>query len=135
MRLDDGRVVPNFIQQAMRGEPLTVYGEGSQTRSFCYVDDLIDGIVRLLNSDEHDPVNIGNPVEITILEFAETINRIVGNRAGIMFKSEHRLGDDPQRRQPDIQRARTLLGWEPKIPLDEGIARMLPYFRQKLGLV
>jgi dTDP-glucose 4,6-dehydratase len=135
MRLDDGRVVPNFIQQALRGEPLTVYGDGSQTRSFCYADDLTEGIVRLLNSDEHDPVNIGNPAETTILEFAETINRIVGNRAGIIFKSEHRLGDDPQRRQPDIQRARTLLGWEPKITLDEGISRMMPYFRQKLGML
>jgi dTDP-glucose 4,6-dehydratase len=134
MRLDDGRVVPNFIQQALRDEPLTVYGEGDQTRSFCYMDDLVEGIVRLLGSDEHDPVNIGNPVETTILEFAEAINRIVGNKAGIVFKSEHRLGDDPQRRQPDINRARTLLGWEPKIPLDDGIARTIPYFKKKMGL-
>jgi dTDP-glucose 4,6-dehydratase len=98
------------------------------------VDDLIEGIVRLLEADEHDPVNIGNPVETTILEFAEVINRIVGNQAGIVFKSEHRLGDDPQRRQPDISRARTLLGWEPKIPLDEGIARTIPYLKQKMEL-
>ena len=134
MRLDDGRVVPNFIQQALRGEPLTVYGDGGQTRSFCYADDLIEGIVRLLNSDEHDPVNIGNPVETTIREFAETINRIVGSKAGIVFKSEHRLGDDPQRRQPDISRAKSILKWEPKVSLDDGIARTIPYFKQKMGL-
>jgi dTDP-glucose 4,6-dehydratase len=134
MRLDDGRVVPNFVQQALRGEPLTVYGDGQQTRSFCYVDDLTDGITRLLNSDYHEPVNIGNPVETTILEFAETINNIVGNKGGIIFKSEHRLGDDPQRRQPDITRARTILKWEPKISLEEGITRAIPYFKQKMGL-
>jgi dTDP-glucose 4,6-dehydratase len=134
MRLDDGRVVPNFIQQALRGEPLTVYGDGQQTRSFCYVDDLTDGIIRLLNSDYHEPVNIGNPVETTILEFAETINRIVGNKAGIIFKSEHRLGDDPQRRRPDISRARSILKWEPKISLEEGISRAIPYFKQKMEL-
>jgi len=134
MRLDDGRVVPNFIQQALRGEPLTVYGDGAQTRSFCYMDDLIEGIVRLLESEEHDPVNIGNPVETTILEFAEAINRIVGNKAGIVFKSDSRLGDDPQRRQPDISRARALLGWEPKIHLDDGIARTISYLKQKMGL-
>jgi dTDP-glucose 4,6-dehydratase len=134
MRLDDGRVVPNFIQQALRGEPLTVYGDGQQTRSFCYVDDLTDGIIRLLNSDYHEPVNIGNPVETTILEFAETINRIVGNKAGIIFKSEHRLGDDPQRRRPDISRAKSILKWEPKISLEEGISRAIPYFKQKMEL-
>jgi dTDP-glucose 4,6-dehydratase len=134
MRLDDGRVVPNFLQQALRGEPLTVYGDGSQTRSFCYVDDLVEGIVRLLQSDEYDPVNIGNPVEMTIREFAEIINRIVGNQAGIVFKSEHRLGDDPQRRQPDIGRAKSILKWEPKVSLEEGLARTIPYFKQKMGL-
>jgi dTDP-glucose 4,6-dehydratase len=134
MRLDDGRVVPNFLQQALRGEPLTVYGDGRQTRSFCYVDDLTDGIVRLLNSDYHEPVNIGNPVETTILEFAETINRIIGNKGGIIFKSEHRLGDDPQRRQPDISRARSILKWEPKISLEEGVTRAIPYFKQKMGI-
>ena len=117
MRLDDGRVVPNFIQQALRGEPLTVYGDGTQTRSFCYVDDLVEGIYRLLLSEEHMPVNIGNPAEITILEFAEVINEIVGNKAGIMFKPALRLGDDPQRRQPDITRARQILEWEPKVSL------------------
>src|SRR5512137_2133749 len=106
MRLDDGRVVPNFIQQALRGEPLTVYGEGNQTRSFCFVSDLIEGIYRLLLSDEHNPVNIGNPQEITIFKFAETINRIVGNPAGVIQKIDLRLGDDPQRRRPNITRAK-----------------------------
>lgn len=134
MRLDDGRVVPNFIQQALRGEPLTVYGDGSQTRSFCYVDDLIEGIYRLLLSDEHLPVNIGNPAEITILEFAETINRLVGNQAGIIRKDHLRLGDDPQRRRPDITRAKEILKWQPTISLEEGIKKTIPYFKKKLGL-
>jgi len=134
MRLDDGRVVPNFLQQAIQGKPLTVYGDGSQTRSLCYVDDLMDGIYRLLLSDEHMPVNIGNPVEMTILEFAESINRIVGNQAGTVFEQKDRLGNDPQRRQPDITRAREILGWEPKISLEEGIHRTIPYFKQKIGL-
>jgi dTDP-glucose 4,6-dehydratase len=135
MHLDDGRVVPNFIQQALVGKPLTIYGDGMQTRSFCYVDDLIEGIIRLLLSEEHDPVNIGNPVETTILEFAETINRIVGNRAGIAFLPAERLESDPQRRRPDITRARNILGWEPTINLEEGIGKIIPYFRSKLGLV
>ena len=135
MHLDDGRVVPNFIQQALVGKPLTIYGDGMQTRSFCYVDDLIEGIIRLLLSEEHDPVNIGNPVETTILEFAETINRIVGNRAGIAFLPAERLESDPQRRRPDITRARNILGWEPTINLEEGIGNIIPYFRSKLGLV
>jgi len=134
MRLDDGRVVPNFIQQALRGEPLTVYGDGSQTRSFCYVDDLIEGIYRLLLSDEHLPVNIGNPAEITIMEFAETINRLVGNQAGIIRKDHLRLGDDPQRRRPDITRAKEILNWQPTISLEEGIKKTIPYFKKKLGL-
>lgn len=134
MRLDDGRVVPNFLQQALRGEPLTVYGDGAQTRSFCYVDDLVEGIYRLLLSDEHMPVNIGNPAETSILQFAETINRLTGNQAGIVVKPDLRLGDDPQRRRPDITRARQILNWEPSISLDEGIARTIPYFRAKLGL-
>ncbi len=134
MRLDDGRVVPNFIQQALRGEPLTVYGDGSQTRSFCFVDDLVEGIYRLLLSDEHMPVNIGNPNEISILEFAQVINEIVGNPAGIVQKPAQRLGDDPQRRRPDITRARTILGWEPKVSLRQGIMQTVPYFKQKMGL-
>ncbi len=134
MRLDDGRVVPNFIQQALRGEPLTVYGDGAQTRSFCFVDDLVEGLYRLLLSDEHGPVNIGNPAEISILEFAQVINEIVGNPAGIVFKPAQRLGDDPQRRQPDITRARQILGWEPKVSLRQGIMKTVPYFRQKMEL-
>jgi dTDP-glucose 4,6-dehydratase len=134
MRLDDGRVVPNFIQQALRNEPLTMYGEGKQTRSFCYVTDLIDGIYRLLMSDEHDPVNIGNPSEITIRDFALVINQLTGNNAGLLQKDELRLGDDPQRRQPDITRARRILGWEPKISLEEGIRLTIPYFQEKMEL-
>ncbi|NLF50100.1 MAG: SDR family oxidoreductase [Leptolinea sp.] len=133
MRLDDGRVVPNFIQQALRKEPLTIYGDGSQTRSFCYVDDLVEGIYRLLMADEHYPVNIGNPSETTIREFAETINQITGNPAGIQIKIDLRLGDDPQKRQPDITRARSILHWEPKIQLEEGIKKTIPYFKEKLG--
>lgn len=134
MRLDDGRVVPNFIQQALRKEPLTIYGDGQQTRSFCYVDDLIQGIYKLLLSDEHLPVNIGNPNEVTILEFAETINRLTNNPAGLIIKKDLRLGDDPQRRRPDITRAKTILGWSPEITLDEGIAKTIPYFHNKLGI-
>ncbi len=134
MHLDDGRVVPNFIQQALRKEPLSVYGDGLQTRSFCYVDDLVDGIVRLLYSDEHDPVNIGNPVETTILEFAETINRLTKNPAGVIFHSRLRLEGDPQRRRPDITRAQQILGWEPKVSLEEGLAKTIPYFRQKMEI-
>jgi dTDP-glucose 4,6-dehydratase len=133
MRLDDGRVVPNFIQQALRGEPLTIYGEGDQTRSFCFVSDLVEGIYRLLLSDEHDPVNIGNPVEISIREFALTINRITGNPAGIIQKQALRLGDDPQRRRPDITRAKEILKWEPKISLEEGIRLTIPYFKEKMA--
>lgn len=134
MRLDDGRVVPNFIQQAIRGEALTVYGDGSQTRSFCYVDDLVEGIYRLLMSEEHYPVNLGNPHEMTMLQFAEAVNTIVGNPAGIVYKPALRVGDDPQRRQPDITRAKEILGWEPKVSLQEGICKTVPYFKQKLGL-
>jgi dTDP-glucose 4,6-dehydratase len=135
MHLDDGRVVPNFIQQALLGKPLTIYGDGMQTRSFCYVDDLINGIIKLLLSNEHQPVNIGNPVETTILEFAETINRIVGNKAGVAYHPSERLESDPQRRRPDISRARQVLGWEPWINLEDGITKTIPYFRSKMGLV
>jgi dTDP-glucose 4,6-dehydratase len=134
MQLDDGRVVPNFIQQALRKEPLTVYGDGQQTRSFCFVEDLIEGIYRLLMSDEHMPVNIGNPAETSILQFAQTINRITNNPTGIEVKPAMRLGDDPQRRQPDITRAQTILNWTPRISLDEGIARTIPYFKEKMGI-
>jgi dTDP-glucose 4,6-dehydratase len=134
MRLDDGRVVPNFIQQALRGEPLTIFGDGLQTRSFCFVSDLLEGIYRLLLSEEHDPVNIGNPHETSILDFAYTINRITENPADVIFKAAKRLGDDPQRRQPDISRAKSILNWEPKVSLEEGIRATIPYFRQKLEL-
>jgi len=134
MHIDDGRVVPNFITQALQGEPLTVYGDGAQTRSFCYVDDLVDGIYRLLLSDEHDPVNIGNPTETSILEFAKTINELTGNRA-IVFHDQERGEGDPQRRRPDIYRAENILKWEPKISLEEGIRKTIPYFREQLGLV
>ena len=134
MHVDDGRVVPNFIQQALRREPLTVYGDGSQTRSFCYVDDLVDGIVNLLFSDEHQPVNLGNPSEMTIVDFAHTINRLVGNQSELIFKPDQRGEGDPQRRQPDISRARETLGWEPKVDLEDGLQRTIPYFREKLGI-
>jgi dTDP-glucose 4,6-dehydratase len=134
MHLDDGRVVPNFLQQALRREALTVYGDGMQTRSFCYVDDLIDGIIRLLFSDEHHPVNIGNPVETTILEFAETINRLVKNPGGIIYKPGQRGESDPQRRRPDITRAQQILNWEPKVPLEDGLLKTIPYFQNKLEL-
>jgi dTDP-glucose 4,6-dehydratase len=134
MDLEDGRALPNLLKQALLGQPLTVYGDGSQTRSFCYVDDLIDGVIRLLHSDEHLPVNIGNQHEMTILEFAETINQIVGNKAGIVFVKDARSIRDPQQRQPDITRASTILGWEPKVLLEEGIHKTIPYFKQKLGV-
>jgi dTDP-glucose 4,6-dehydratase len=134
MHVDDGRVVPNFVQQALKREPLTIYGDGSQTRSFCYVDDLVDGIVRLLYSDEHAPVNIGNPVETTMLEFAEMINRLTDNPAGMIFEPRLRLEGDPQRRRPDITRAQQILGWEPKIGLSEGLAKTIPYFLKKMEL-
>ena len=134
MDLEDGRALPNLLKQALLGQPLTVYGDGSQTRSFCYVDDLIDGIVKLLYSDEHLPVNIGNQDEMTILHFAETINEIVGNKAGITYVKDARSARDPQQRQPDIKRAREILNWEPKVPLPEGIRKTIPYFKQKLGI-
>lgn len=132
MRLADGRVVPNFLQQALRHEPLTVYGDGQQTRSFQYVSDLVDGLYKLLLSDEVDPVNIGNPREFTIRDFAELVNRITENPAGILVKPDLRITDDPQTRQPDITRASTLLGWEPQVELEEGIRLTVPYFRDAL---
>lgn len=134
MRLEDGRAVPNFIQQALRHEPLTIYGSGEQTRSFCYVDDLIEGIRRLMDSDEHQPVNIGNPNEISILDFARMINEIAANPAGLNINTSDRLGDDPERRQPDISRAKEILGWEPKIDLHEGLERTITYMRNKLEI-
>jgi dTDP-glucose 4,6-dehydratase len=133
MRLDDGRVVPNFIQQALRGEALTIYGNGLQTRSFCYVSDLIEGIWRLIQSDFHDPVNIGNPHETSILDFATLINEICENPAGIAMHYAEGLGDDPQRRQPDISLARKLLGWEPRVDLREGLSKTIAGMRPKVN--
>lgn len=133
MHLDDGRAVPNFLAQALRGEPLTVYGDGSQTRSFCYVSDLIEGIYRLLLSDEHEPVNMGNPIETSILEFAYIINRLTDNNAGVKFISDERTEDDPQRRQPDISRAREVLGWEPVVDLAEGLSWTIDFFAGRLA--
>ena len=132
MRLSDGRVVPNFIGQALRGQPLTVYGDGSQTRSFCFASDLVDGMVRLLLSDEPGPINVGNPDEISILGFALAINRLTGNEAGIALKPLPL--DDPRVRQPDITRARQLLGWEPRVGLDEGLGRTIEHFRDVIAL-
>ena len=134
MDLEDGRALPNLLKQALLGQPLTIYGDGGQTRSFCYVDDLVEGIVCLLYSEEHLPVNIGNPNEMTILQFAESINRITGNQAGLTFVPDARSERDPQRRQPDITRARQILHWEPTVSLDEGLRKTIPYFKQKLGL-
>ena len=131
MRLRDGRVVPNFVGQALRSEPLTVYGEGKQTRSFCYVSDLVDGIYRLLMSNENEPVNIGNPAELTIHDFAQVINELTGNPAGIRF--EPLPVDDPKQRQPDITKARTILGWEPKVDLRTGMTQTVEWFRNQLG--
>jgi dTDP-glucose 4,6-dehydratase len=136
MRADDGRVVTNFIAQGLRGEPMTVYDDGLRTRSFCYVSDLVDGIVRLLHSREVDPVNLGNPREMTVLEFATTVRRLTGDRSEIIFVApkDERTKDDPTTRQPDITRARTLLGWEPHVALEEGLQRTIDYFRALLDM-
>jgi dTDP-glucose 4,6-dehydratase len=132
MRVEDGRAIPAFLSQALRGEDVTVFGDGSQTRSLCYVSDLVDGIYRLMMSDTSDPVNVGNPHELTIRELAERIVALTGSPSRIV---ERPLPvDDPKVRQPDITRARTLLGWEPKVPLEEGLPRTLAYFRSKLGV-
>ena len=131
MRLNDGRALPAFIGQALRGEDITVFGDGSQTRSFCYVDDLVDGIYRLLLSDYNDPVNIGNPDEITIREFAEEVVKLTGSKSKIIFKDLP--VDDPKQRQPDITRAREILGWEPKISRSEGLIPTLEYFKKKVA--
>ncbi len=131
MRLDDGRVVPNFVCQALKGEPITVYGDGSQTRSFCYVADLVEGLYRLAQSDYHLPVNLGNPEEHTILHFAGLIRNLAGSHSEIVFR-EFLTPDDPKRRCPDITRARELLGWEPKVPLEEGLKRTIEYFKKRL---
>jgi dTDP-glucose 4,6-dehydratase len=134
MRLNDGRVVPNFIYQALTGQPLTVYGNGQQTRSFCYVDDLVRGIYGLLISDEHQPVNLGNPNEMSILAFAETVLEVTGSQSEISFvqPTDARIVDDPQVRRPDISRARQVLDWEPKVVLSEGLRRTVNYFRNRV---
>ena len=131
MRLNDGRALPNFVYQALTGQPITVYGDGKQTRSFCYVSDLIEGIYRLMNSDEHEPVNIGNPQEITILEFAERIRKLLGSEVPIIFKPLPQ--DDPKQRCPDISKAKRLLGWQPKVNLEEGLRLTLEFFRQQVA--
>jgi dTDP-glucose 4,6-dehydratase len=131
MRLDDGRVVPTFVAQALRGEPLTVFGDGRQTRSFCYVDDNVECIWRLLHSDCAEPVNVGNPHEMTILEFAQAVQREIGSRCPI----EHRAlpQDDPRVRRPDIARARERLGWEPRVAFDDGLRRTVAWFRERIA--
>lgn len=132
MRLNDGRVVPNFVKQALAKQPLSIYGDGSQTRSFCYVSDLVDGIYRLFLSDEPEPTNIGNPTEMTISEFAETINRATGNPAGIQYNPLPT--DDPKQRRPNIGKAQRILGWEPKVDLAQGLEQTIPWFAKQLGL-
>jgi len=127
MKLDDGRVVPAFIDQALRGEPLTIFGDGSQTRSFCYVSDMVDGLYRLMSSSERYPVNLGNPDEMTIREFAERIRRITGSPAGIVSRALPE--DDPRKRRPDISKARQLLDWEPRVSLEDGLRLTIDYFR------
>ncbi|MEZ5977128.1 MAG: UDP-glucuronic acid decarboxylase family protein [Planctomycetota bacterium] len=131
MRLNDGRALPAFMSQALRGEDITVFGDGSQTRSFCYVDDLVDGIYRLLHSDEPLPTNIGNPSEMTILEFAQAVVELTGTKSKIVFKPLPQ--DDPKVRQPDITKAKRVLGWEPKVLLRDGLERTLAYFRDRVA--
>ena len=131
MRLDDGRVVPALVGAALDGKPLVIHGDGTQTRSFCYVDDLVEGIVRLMESDFHEPVNVGNPTEMTIGEFAEAVREVCGVEAPVEYGP--RPVDDPERRRPDISRAREILGWEPTVELREGLRRSLPDFAERLG--
>lgn len=131
MALDDGRVVPAFVDQALRGEPLTIFGDGSQTRSFCYVRDLVDGLIRLTLSDERYPVNLGNPREMTILEFAQHVRQAVNPDLPLRF--EPLPQDDPKRRRPDITKAKTILGWEPGVPLEEGMKETIAYFRTRVS--
>ena len=135
MRIDDGRVVPNFIRQALTGEPLTVYDEGTRTRSFCYVSDLVEGMVRLLMSGEAYPVNLGNPREMTILEFAYKVREVTGSKSEIVFVQprDERTKDDPMVRQPDIGKAEKVLGWQPEVKLEEGLAKTVEWFGKRLG--
>ena len=130
MRLNDGRVVPNFACQALTGKPLTIYGDGQQTRSFCYVSDLVEGLFRLMMSDETTPVNVGNPSEMSILEFAKRINEMTGNRAGIVY--EELPIDDPKLRRPNIAKAKRLLDWEPIVSLQDGLALTLEWFKAQV---
>ncbi|MDI6828173.1 MAG: SDR family oxidoreductase [Armatimonadota bacterium] len=130
MRRDDGRLVPTLISQALKGEPLTIYGDGKQTRSLCYVSDLIDGIYRLALSDEHEPVNLGNPEEITIIDFAHLVLKLTGSKSGITFAPLP--ADDPRQRRPDITKAKRILNWEPKVSLEEGLTRTIEWFRIKM---
>jgi dTDP-glucose 4,6-dehydratase len=130
MALNDGRVVPAFLDQALRGQPLTIFGDGTQTRSFCYVADLVDGLVRLANSDERLPVNLGNPVELTMLEFAERIRQLMGSGSNLELVFQPLPVDDPRKRRPDISKAKRVLGWEPKIGLEDGLRETVEYFKQ-----
>jgi dTDP-glucose 4,6-dehydratase len=133
MKLDDGRVVPNFIRQAVEGQALTIHGEGTQTRSFCYIDDLIEGISRLVFAENiHQPVNVGNPVETTVLELGELINQLTENKAGLLRKAAKRVPTDPERRRPDITRAKEWLHWEPKVSLETGLSRTIADFKTRL---
>ena len=130
MALNDGRVVPAFMDQALRGEPLTIFGDGTQTRSFCYVSDLVEGLYRLMHSDEREPVNLGNPNEMTMLEFAERIQRLTGTKSKLVFRELP--SDDPKRRRPDISKAKRVLGWEPKVDLETGLKHSVEYFQSVL---
>jgi dTDP-glucose 4,6-dehydratase len=132
MRADDGRVVTNFIAQALRGEPMTVYDDGSRTRSFCFVSDLVEGMLRLVDSEEVSPVNLGNPREMTILEFARMVKDLAETRSEVVFvtPTDERTKDDPDKRRPDITRARELLGWEPKVAVEDGLRATIEYFRK-----
>jgi len=132
MRVNDGRAVPAFMSQALRNEDVTIFGDGKQTRSFCYVSDLVEGIIKLMHSNTNEPVNIGNPHEMTIEEIAKTIVRMTGSSSKLVYRPLPT--DDPKVRQPDITRARTLLGWEPKVSLEQGLTSTIGYFRQKLGV-
>ena len=127
MKLNDGRVVPAFLDQALQNQPITIFGDGSQTRSFCYVSDLLEGIYRLMMSATHEPVNIGNPHEMTMVEFAREIIQATGSRSKLVHRPLPQ--DDPKQRKPDISKAKSLLGWEPKVPLREGLAKSLDYFK------
>src|SRR3990172_3491082 len=133
MRLDDGRVIPNFLGQAIRGEPLTIHGDGTQTRSFCYADDMIEGVYRFLMSEQHGPMNLGNPEERTILEIAKLVQKVTGRKVGIVHKPLP--PEDPKVRCPDIQLARKALGWEPKVPLEEGLRRTCTYYVEEMKAV